>query len=53
MELLADYTDMVSKAAEMSEKFEAWENSDLNDAELTYYLDVHNRVAKKLLEVSE
>lgn len=53
MELLADYTDMVSKAAEMSEKFEAWENSDLNDAELAYYLDVNNRVTKKLLEVSE
>lgn len=53
MELLADYTDMVSKAAEMTEKFEAWENGDLNRAELEYYLDVQNRVTKKLLEVSE
>lgn len=53
MELLADYTDMVTKAAEVTEKFEAWENGDLNRAELEYYLDVQNRVAKKLLEVSE
>lgn len=53
IELLADYTDMLSKAAEMTEKFDAWENSDLNSAELKYYLDVNNRVTKKFLEVSE
>lgn len=51
VELLADYTDMLSKAAEMTEKFDAWENNDLNSAELKYYLDVNNRVTKKLLEV--
>lgn len=53
MELLADYTDMMSKSAEMAEKFDAWENSDMNSAELKYYLEVNNRVTKKLLEVSE
>lgn len=51
--LLKDYTDMLSKAAEMTEKFEAWEDSDLNRAELEYYLDVQNRVAKKIIEISE
>lgn len=53
MEILADYTDMLTKSAEMSEKFAAWENSDLNSAELKYYLDVNNRVTKKLLELTE
>ena len=53
IELLADYTDMLSKAAEMTEKFDAWENSDLNSAELKYYLDVNNRVTKKLLDASK
>lgn len=53
MKLLADYTDMLTKAAEMAEKFDAWENSDMNSAELKYYLDVNNRVTKKLLEVAE
>ena len=53
MELLADYTDMLTKAVEVSKKFEAWENSDLNSAELKYYLDVNNRVTQKLLEVAE
>lgn len=53
MELLASYTNMLTKAAEMTEKFEAWEDNEMNDAELKYYLDVNNRVTKKLLEVSE
>lgn len=52
-EVLADYTDMVAKSAEMLEKFEAWENDGLNDAELQYYLEVNNRITQKLLEVSE
>lgn len=53
MELLANYTDMLAKATEMADKFDAWENSDMNSVELKYYLDVNNRVTKKLLEVSE
>lgn len=53
MKLLADYTDMLTRAAEMAEKFDAWENSDMSSAELKYYLDVNNRVIQKLLEVAE
>ena len=53
MELLTSYTDMLTRAAEMTEKFEAWENNEMNDAELKYYLDVNNRVTKKLLELYE
>lgn len=52
-ELLADYTDMLSKSIEMTEKFEAWEEDGLNDAELNYYLEVNSRITQKLLEVSE
>lgn len=52
-ELLTSYTDMLAKAAEMTEKFEAWEENEMNNAELKYYLDVNNRVTKKLLEVYE
>lgn len=43
----------MTKAAEMSEKFDAWEDNEMNDAELKYYLDVNNRVTKKLLDVSK
>lgn len=53
MKLLADYTDMLTKSAEMAEKFDDWENDDLNSAELQYYLDVNNRVTQKLLDVVE
>lgn len=51
--LLADYADMMSKAADMSEKFDAWNEDEMNDAELKYYLEVSNRVAQKLLEVAQ
>ena len=51
--LLASYTDMLSQAAEMSKKFEVWEDNEMNDEELKYFLDVNNRVTKKLLEVYE
>ena len=50
--LLADYTKYMSKYADMVEKFDKWENEDLNDAELAYYIDVQARVSKKLLEVA-
>ncbi len=29
-----------------------WENEDLNNTELAYYIDVQARVSKKLLEVA-
>ena len=50
--LLADYAEYVSDYAEFVEDFENWEDEDLNDAELAYYLDVQTRVSKKLLEVA-
>lgn len=51
--MLAEYADMMSKAADMSEKFDAWDEDEMNNAELKYYLEVNNRVVQKLLEVSQ
>jgi len=50
--MLAKYTELLSKTAEMDKKFAKWESEDLNDAELAYYIDVQARVSKKLLEVA-
>lgn len=49
--LLAEYMDMLEQVEEMDEKFDEWENKDLNDAELKYYLEVSNRVMQKLVDV--
>ena len=49
--LIADYAKFVAKYAEMTADFAEWE-SDLNDVEVAYYLDVQNRVNKKLLEIA-
>lgn len=49
--LLAKYTEFLTKAGEMEEKFEAWEG-DMNDAELKHYTEVQLRISQKLLETS-
>lgn len=50
--LLTQYADMLAKADEMNEAFEAWDEDDLNSEELKYYLDVNNRVMQMLVDVA-
>lgn len=50
--LLSKYSDMLIKAEEMNEAFEAWDEDELNNEELKYYLDVNNRVMKMLVDVA-
>ena len=50
--LLLKYTEMLGKVAEMDAAFAAWDEEALNDAELKYYLDVNNRVMKKLIDAA-
>lgn len=51
-QLLTKYTDMLSKAIEMNEAFDTWDQSELNKAELKYYLEVQNRVMQKIVDVA-
>lgn len=50
--LIADYAEFMSNYADMMADFESWEDEDLNDAEIAYYIDVQARVSQKLLEVA-
>ena len=50
--LLAKYADMLVKAEEMNEAFEEWDEEDLSNEELQYYLEVNNRVMKMLVDVA-
>ena len=49
--LLTKYGDMLAKAVEMNEAFEAWDENELNTEELKYYLDVNTRVMQKMVDV--
>lgn len=49
--LLAKYTDMLSRLAEMEEKFEAWDSADMTDEEIVYYIEVTARVEAKLMKL--
>lgn len=51
LSLLAKYADMMSKAEQMDQAFEAWNEDDMNNEELKYYLDVNNRVMKMLVDI--
>ena len=52
MSLLVDYASYVSKYSDMVDKFDKWEDEDLNSEELAYYLEVSSRVTSKLLKVA-
>ena len=52
LSILTDYATYMGQYADMMQKFEAWENEDLNKEELAYYIDVQARITKKLLEVA-
>lgn len=52
MGIMGDYTEMLKRYAEFSEKIDEFDTDDLNSAELAYYLDVTNRVQQRLLSVS-
>lgn len=51
--LLAKYSTMLVKADEMNKAFEAWNEDDLSNEEMKYYLDVNNRVMKMLVDVAD
>ena len=52
LSLLAKYTGMLVKAEEMDAAFEAWDDEEMNDAEVKYYLDVNNRIMQMLVDVA-
>ena len=52
LELLSEMTDLLSEVTTMLEQMENMDQSEMNTAELAYYLEVTARIEKKLLEVA-
>lgn len=52
LEMLSEMTDLLSEEAVMLEEMEKMDQSEMNTAELAYYLEVTTRIEKKLLEVA-
>ena len=53
LKMLAKYADMMGKAADMDKAFEEWDEDDMTDEELKYYLEVSNRIILKLSKLGE
>ena len=52
LELLSEMTDLLTEETAMLEEMENMDQSEMNAAELAYYLEVTARIEKKLLEVA-
>ena len=52
LELLSEMTDLLTEETAMLEEMENMDQSEMNAAELAYYIDVTARIEKKLLEVA-
>ncbi|MBE5897259.1 MAG: zinc ribbon domain-containing protein [Lachnospiraceae bacterium] len=52
LELIKSYSNYMSKYTECMSAFSKWEDEDLNDEELQYYLEVQSRVNQKLLDAA-
>lgn len=50
--LLAKYGEMLKKVEKMDEAFKAWDQEEMTSEELKYYMDVNNRVVKRLIDVA-
>ena len=50
--VLTEYSDLMQQSIEVAEKFEEWDNGDLNTEELKYYVEVNGRVTQMLVEAS-
>ena len=51
-ELLSEMTDLLAEETTMLEQMENMDQSEMNSAELAYYIEVTARIEKKLLEVA-
>lgn len=51
MTILSQYGDLMAKASEVDQAFAKWEAEEMNSAELEYYLEVYNRVMKKMADI--
>ena len=52
LELLSEMTDLLTEETAMLDEMESMDQSEMNEAELAYYIEVTARIEKKLLEVA-
>ena len=52
LELMSEVTDLLTEETEMLEQMDNMDQSEMNTAELAYYLEVTARIEKKLLEAA-
>lgn len=51
--LILEYANFIAQYAECMKDFEAWENEEMNDVEIAYYIEVQTRINQNLIEVAQ
>ncbi|MDD5823979.1 MAG: hypothetical protein PUD55_06160 [Firmicutes bacterium] len=50
MAMMNDYMDMIERLESFEDKLDAYDENEMSDADLEYYLEVTARIEKKLLD---
>ena len=53
LEVMSEMTELLAEESTMLDQMESMDESEMNNAELAYYLEVTARIEKKLLEVAD
>lgn len=53
LELISEMSSLLTEETEMFDQMESMDESEMNNAELAYYIEVTARIEKKLLEVAD
>lgn len=51
--MLKDYTELLEELTKVSKSIDKWSNSELNEAEMAYYLKIQTKATKLLAEVQK
>ena len=52
LEVMSEMTELLAEESTMLDQMESMDESEMNNAELAYYIEVTARIEKKLLEVA-
>jgi PBP1b-binding outer membrane lipoprotein LpoB len=53
LEVMSEMTELLAEESTMLDQMESMDESEMNNAELAYYIEVTARIEKKLLEVAD
>lgn len=51
LSMLGRYTELLAKSEEMERSFDAWDESDMSNEEIIYYMEVTTRIEERMINL--